>query len=47
VRELIDQFVADAPERSIHVECRQLERTARERPTRRDQITVMKRARAK
>jgi MFS superfamily sulfate permease-like transporter len=32
VRELIDKFVADAPARGIHVECRQLERTARERP---------------
>ncbi|MEA3123042.1 MAG: hypothetical protein QOD67_61, partial [Caballeronia sp.] len=28
VRELIDKFVVHAPERGIHVECRQLERTA-------------------
>ena len=47
VRELIDKFVADAPERGIHVECRQLERTALERPAWRDRMTVMKRSGAK
>ena len=43
VREVIGKFVEDAPERGIHVECRQLERTARESPTWRDRMTVMKR----
>ena len=33
VRELIDRFVADAPARGISVECRQLERAARGRPS--------------
>jgi hypothetical protein len=35
VRELIDEFVHDAPARGIHVECRQLEPVvqARRRPS--------------
>jgi MFS superfamily sulfate permease-like transporter len=43
VRELIDKFVADAPARGIHVECRQLERTARERPGLQQRMAFFKR----
>src|ERR1700722_18861465 len=44
VRELIDKFVVDAPERGIHVECRQLERVARERPGLQQRLAFFRRA---
>lgn len=47
VRELIDAFVAAAPARGIHVECRQLERAARERPSMRARLPFFGRSVAK
>jgi len=44
VRELIDKFIADAPARGIHVECRQLERAARERPGFQQRMALFRRA---
>ncbi|WP_062637298.1 SulP family inorganic anion transporter [Caballeronia arationis] len=46
VRELIDKFVEDAPARGIHVECRQLERAARERPSMRERLLFSRRSAA-
>ncbi|MDP9157690.1 MAG: SulP family inorganic anion transporter [Pseudomonadota bacterium] len=44
VRELIDKFIADAPARGIHVECRQLERAARGRPGFQQRMALFRRA---
>jgi len=43
VRELIDKFIADAPDRGIHVECRQLDNVARVRPAHQSRMTFFKR----